>query len=121
VGVGEAGDLPGAVGEVGELADGRREAPAQDLQTLLEQQSVGVVGDEGAGGSQVQDATGPRVHHVRLLGEMSQVGHHVVAGLPLELRHPERVQERRGLAESGDLGFGDGKPELPLALGQDDP
>ncbi len=34
----------------------------------------------------MEDAAGPLVHAVGLLGEVAQMGHHVVAGAALELR-----------------------------------
>ncbi len=68
VGVGEAGEGAVTAGEAGELAGGCRQPPCEELQGLPDEQDVGVVGDEGAGGAEVEDASGPLVHAVRLLG-----------------------------------------------------
>ena len=54
-------------------------------------------------------------------GEVAQVGDHVVAGAPLELRHPPEVEPRRRLPERRHLRLGDRQPELALALGEGDP
>ena len=40
---------------------------------------------------EVEDAAGPLVDAVGLLGEVAQVGDHVVAGAPLELGHAVEV------------------------------
>ncbi|MEZ5331269.1 MAG: hypothetical protein R2991_04280 [Thermoanaerobaculia bacterium] len=72
-----AGDGARASREVGERQDGRGQTAFDQLQRLARQQDVGVVGDEGAGGAQVEDPA-------RLageLGEVLQVRHDVVARL----------------------------------------
>src|SRR6185436_14139112 len=61
VGVGEGRDVLGAAGEGGQLAGGRGQPGGQQLQGLPHQQDVGVVGDEGAGGADVEDPPGPGV------------------------------------------------------------
>ena len=56
-----------------------------------------------------------------LLGEMAQMGDHVVAGLGLDLGDPVEVEPGRGLAQRRKLFAGDRQPELGLGLGQRDP
>ena len=68
------------------------------------QQDVGVVGDVGAGGAEVEDAAAGG----GLLGEVAQMGDHVVAGLALELGDALEIEARGRFLEAPDLLFGDG-------------
>ncbi len=56
-----------------------------------------------------------------LLGEVAQVGHHVMAGAALDLGDPREVEAGGGAAQGGDLFFADRQPQLALGLGEGDP
>jgi hypothetical protein len=65
----------------------------------------------------VEDAPGL----ARALGEVAQVGDHVVAGLALQLGDPLEVDLGRRAAERGELLVGDRQPQLALRLGERQP
>ena len=58
----------------------------------------------------------------RLLGEVTQVRHHVVPGLALELGDPLEVERRRGLAQGlRSASRVIGRPSSASRLGEHDP
>ena len=125
---GELGRLEVGVGQAGH---GRRAAAAKPLQRVehgqqpaqheaeafADDQQVGVVGDEGAGGAEVEEGPG----RGRLVAEGVDVGHHVVAEPPLVLGGRGQV----GVVEMGahlrQRRVRDVEPQLPLRLGQRQP
>ena len=121
MGVGETGERPVGAGEGGESGEGGGDPPAQQLERLPHQQLIGVVGDEGAGRAEVEDAAGALFDRVRLLGEVPQVGDDVVPGLALDLRDPREVEQRRGGLEGGDLLRADRQAQCRLAPREQDP
>ena len=69
----------------------------------------------------MEDTARSGVDLVGLLGEVAQVGHHVVPGAALQLRHPVEVEVAGPAAQRRDLLLGDGEAELALAFGERDP
>ena len=92
-------------------------ALAQQIESVPHQHQIGVVRDEGRRRSQMKDAAG----FTRLLGEMPEMGDHVVPSLTFDLRHAVEVQVWSHLLQTGDLFLGDRQAQLPLAIGQCDP
>ena len=78
---------------------------------------VGVVAHVGAGGAQVDD--GARLG--RLLAQVMDVRHHVVAKLALQLGRALQVEVVQVRADRLDGRVGNGKPQLALRFRQRQP
>ena len=117
VGVGEAGKLGRPPGERLQCAQHRDEPAEQQPQPFAHDDEVGVVGDERAGGAEVQ----VRPRGRRLVAEGVDVGHDVVAEAALVARGGSEV----GVVQVGphlrQRLVGDVEPQLALGLGQRQP
>ncbi len=117
--VGEAQDRLVAL-LAAEVVQGPRDADdprPHDPQAFLDQDQVGAVGDVAGGRPQVQDSLGGG----RLLAEGVDVGHDVVAQLPLQLGHPLQIEVLAGVLQGLQLLLADLEAEFALALGEGDP
>ena len=114
MGIGQRGRRPMTLGELGQGFDGCGGPPAQQDQSLTKQQDVGVVGNEGTGGTEMENAA--RV--AGLFGKVAQMGHDVVPSLSLELGHAVEIDLVTGSLEGGQLAFVDCQPELLLRRGE---
>ena len=65
----------------------------------------------------MKDAAG----FTRLLGEVPEMGDHVVPSLTFDLRYPLEIQVWSHLPQPGDLFLGDRQAQLSLAIGQSNP
>ena len=103
--------------EAGERGDHAQQAAADQVHAGAGLDEIGVVGDIGRSGAQVDDAGG--------LGALQAVGmdmgHHVVADGFLALFRLFEVDVRLMGLEIRDLLFRDGQAQLPFRLGQQDP
>ncbi len=97
VGVGR--DSACATGEVGERSQHRHESPAEDLERLPGQQGVRIVGDEGAGRSEVDDPSGVADD----LGVVAQMCDDVVSCFALDLSYPLEVDLVRVSTQCSEL------------------
>ena len=117
VGEAEGGQRLVGVAEGGELAHQPEQFAADDLQSFAHLDELGVVGDEAAGGAEVDDR-----HRFRTkLAEDVNVAHDVVAQFALFGGDLVEVDVVEVLFHCGDLGVGDGQPELLLALREHEP
>ena len=80
--VGEAGQGPIVSRHLAHRDEDGADPPEQQLHRLAHQHQVGVVGDVGARGAQMNEGAGGR----RLIAEMMDVRHHVMAQPALVLR-----------------------------------
>ena len=117
MGVGQAGRGTPLHGEHFECIEHRQQPPQHHPEPVPHHHHIGVVGDEGAGGTEVDH----RARRRGLLAEGVHVGHHVVPEPLFVLRRLPQVGVVEVRPHLGDRGLGDGEPELPLALGQRQP
>ena len=117
VGEAEGGQRLVGVAKGGELAHQPEQFAADDFQSFAHLDELGVVGDEAAGGAEVDDR-----HRFRTeLAEDVNVAHDVVAQFALFGGDLVEVDVVEVLFHCGDLGVGDGQPELLLALREHEP
>jgi hypothetical protein len=115
--VGEARRRRVARGEGLQRAQERDEPAQHEAEAVAHHQQVGVVGDEGAGGAEVD-------HLARRLGLVAEgvhVRHDVVAKAALVLRRDLEVGVVEVRAHGHQRRLGDVDAQLPLALGQGEP
>ena len=96
-----------------------RDEPAeQQAEAVAHDDQIGVVGDERAGGAEVEERPG----RGRLVAEGVHVRHDVVAEPPLVRARPRRGRRRRGgPASAASASSGIGEAELALGLRQREP
>ena len=117
MGVGEARQGAMLAGQLAERDQHRCEAPQQQPQPLAHDQEVGVVGDVGARGAEVQVGPGGR----RLVAQRVDVGHHIVPQAFLVLHRPVEVDVVEvGAHLGGGIGR-DREPELLFGFQQGEP
>jgi hypothetical protein len=107
----------GAGGEALQGGEDRDHPAEQQAQSLAHHDQIGVVGDERAGGAEVEEGSG----RGRLVGEGVHVGHHVVPETPLVAGGRGEVGVVQVGAHLRQRLVGDGQPELPLRFGQGQP
>ena len=112
--VGEGRDRSVFACEDRQVRDDRRQAPLEHLAGVAQQKRVGVVGDEGARRSEVQNAAGVS----SLFGEMAQVRDDVVPRLLFDLRDSCQVELGRRVPQSLEVGFADRHLRRGVALVQ---
>jgi hypothetical protein len=103
--------------ELGQRFDRRCQPTFDQLQRFLHQQRITVVGHEGAGRAEMQNAAGLG----SLFSEVAQVGDHVVACLGLDFGDALQIQFGRGITQRVELLLGNGQTQLTLAFRQSDP
>ena len=81
--------------ELEQAANRRYQTGLDDRQRLARQQHVGVVGQKGARGAEMQDAAGAGLGSIGQLREVAQVRDYVVAGLGARARPLGRSRFRR--------------------------
>ena len=118
----EVGEAQGGLvlplrGKGGQGSDDVLEAAAQQSKGLLSDEQVPVVGDEAAGGAQVDDGPGAG----GLLAPGVDGGHDVVAQGGFMLRDGLQVHGVLGGLQLRDLGLRHGQAQLGLGLRQGDP
>ena len=115
--VGEARHVAIAAGRLGERDEHRRDPAKQQLQAFPHQDQVGVVGDVGARRAQMNE----RPRRRRLLAQMVDVRHHVVADPLLVLRRTLQVGVVQVGAQLRERLLRDIEAELALGLHQRQP
>ena len=104
--------------EVGQGRDAAHQAMAHEFQRGALEDQVGVVGDESAGRTQVDEAPGGR----RFVAVEVNVRHHVVAETPLVLGRAVRIDRAvGGGTELRQRSFRDVESEFALRLGKRQP
>jgi hypothetical protein len=117
MGVSQAGQVGRAPRERFERAENRDEPSQQQAQPLPHDDQVGVVGDEGAGGAEME--IGAR--RGGLVAEGVDVRHHVVPEPALVPRRRGEVRVVQVRAHLGQRFLGNGEPQLALRLREREP
>jgi len=115
--VGEARDIAIAPRGLGERDQHGRHPAQQQLQPLAHQDKVGVVGDVGARRAEVDEGACRR----RLLTQMVDVCHHVVADALLVLRRALEIGIVQVGAQLRERPLRDVDAQLPLDLHEGEP
>ena len=103
----------------GERTDHGHDSGAQQLKTASHEYEIGVVGDKGAGCTQVDE----RTCRWRCCTKSVYMRHHIVSEAAFEcgyLSEVDIVQVRSHLPK-GVIGNGDARPDLALRFGQREP
>jgi len=117
VGVRQAGEVRMGARLPGEAVEQGRGPREQKPEPVPQDHEVGVVGDEGARGAQVQVGSGAG----SLVAQGVDMGHHVVAEPPLVLRGHREVGVVQVVPQIREGGVGDVKPQFALGLHQGEP
>ena len=117
VGAAEADEGLCLEGLGGQPLDHGRQAGGHEIERLADEHEVGVVGDEGARGPEVDDRTGSRT----VIGEGVEMSKHVVPHPALVVGRPGKVDRVEVSPHFGELLRRDGQAQFGLALGEGQP